>query len=184
MKHPQKYKRIILVGKAASGKDYARVELQERGFTYCKSHTTRPRRHDEINGEDYHFISLDAAIHHYIMKDLFYEYVIFNGWVYGTSLEEFDKSNLFIMTPSGISKMKEEDRNESFIVYFNIDWEVRKNRLLLRNDVDGVTRRLDADELDFKDFDDYDYMVTDAMYDPTWLFHEIKNYLIEKHYVN
>ncbi len=154
-------KRIILVGKAASGKDYARQQLQNYGFKYCVSHTTRPPREGEVNGIDYHFISLDSAIHHFIEKNLFYEYVQFNGWIYGTSLDEFEKSDLFIMTPSGISKLKPEDREESFIVYIDIPENVRRERLLKRNDADNVERRLAADDKDFENFIDFDSRITD-----------------------
>lgn len=154
-------KRIILVGKAASGKDYARQQLENYGFEYCVSHTTRPPRDGEINGTDYYFISLDSAIHHFIAKDLFYEYVEFNGWIYGTSLDEFEKSNIFIMTPGGIAKLKPLDRKESFIVYFDMPENIRKERLMKRNDADNAERRLATDEKDFENFIDFDHRITD-----------------------
>ena len=71
-------RRIILVGKGGSGKDHARKILEDSGFRYCVSHTTRPPRDGEIQGKDYHFISKDAAAHHFSANSLFYEYVIFN----------------------------------------------------------------------------------------------------------
>jgi len=155
-------KRIILVGKGGSGKDYARKLLEDAGFRYCVSHTTRPPREGEVNGKDYHFINRDAAAHQFAANDLFYEYVIFNGWIYGTTKEEFLKSNLFIMTPSGISKIKPTDREESFVVYFDIDGETRRNRLLLRRDADNVDRRIEADEKDFENFNDFDHRIEDS----------------------
>jgi guanylate kinase len=154
-------KRIILAGKAASGKDYARKQLENYGFRYCVSHTTRPPRDGEINGLDYYFISLDSAIHHFILKDLFYEYVEFNGWIYGTSLDEFKKSDIFIMTPSGIAKLKPMDREESLIVYVDIPENIRRERLMKRNDADNAERRLATDEKDFENFTDFDHRITD-----------------------
>jgi guanylate kinase len=148
--------RLILVGKGASGKDYARKILENSGFVYCVSHTTRPPREGEIDGVDYHFI-----MDHEMEGSVFYESVIFNGWFYGTSMYEFNNSNLFIMTPSGVSKLKPEDRKNSFIVYFDIDEDVRKSRLLKRRDADIVNRRLQADEDDFRNFVDFDYKITD-----------------------
>ena len=155
-------KRIILVGKGGSGKDYARKLLEDAGFRYCVSHTTRPPREGEVGGKDYYFISRDSATHHFAANDLFYEYVIFNGWVYGTTKDEFSKSNLFIMTPSGISKIKSSDRSESFIIYFDIDEVTRRNRLLLRRDADNVERRMEADEKDFENFTDFDHRIVDS----------------------
>ena len=51
-------KRIILVGKSASGKDHARRVCKQWFNLDCGiSHTTRPPRADESNGVDYHFFS-------------------------------------------------------------------------------------------------------------------------------
>jgi guanylate kinase len=163
-------KRVILVGKGGSGKDHARKVLEDMGFRYCVSHTTRPPRDGEVDGKDYHFISRDSAAHQFAAKGLFYEYVIFNGWVYGTSRDEFDTADLFIMTPSGISKIEPEDRKESFIIYLDIQEDVRKERLSGRRDADDVSRRLDADDLDFAEFNDFDFRVIDPLFDikSTW----------------
>jgi guanylate kinase len=168
-------RRVILVGKGGSGKDHARKELEDLGFRYCISHTTRPPRIGEVEGKDYYYISRDAAAHHYIANDLFYEYVIFNDWVYGTSKEEFMKANLFIMTPTGISKIKPEDRDESFIIYLDIPLEIRKDRLSKRGDADNVIRRIDADEKDFNDFSDYDLVVTDPLFNIKDVWEIVKN---------
>lgn len=167
-------KRLILVGKGGSGKDHMRKMLQDEGFRYCISHTTRPPRKDETNGVDYFFIGLDGAIHDFILKNEFYEYVIFNEWLYGTSKDQFQKSNLFIMTPSGISKMDQGDRDESLIVYLDIDEPIRKHRLSMRRDADDVERRLNADEDDFKDFKNFDERITDPFFrDLTSLINKI-----------
>ena len=160
-----------MVGKGASGKDYARKVLENSGFVYCVSHTTRPPREEEIDGVDYHFIrdhEMDGAI--------FYEYVIFNEWFYGTSMYEFNNSNLFIMTPSGVSKLKPEDRKNSFIVYFDMDENIRKSRLLERKDADIVNRRLEADEEDFRNFVDFDYRITDPHFRIEGDWADLRNY--------
>ena len=46
-------KRIILVGKAASGKDHARKVLEAYGAKYAVSYTTRPPRENEVDAKDY-----------------------------------------------------------------------------------------------------------------------------------
>jgi guanylate kinase len=155
-------KRTILVGKAASGKDYLRKRFESRGFKYAVSYTTRPPREGEVNGKDYFFISEDES-KRLIESGFFYEYVIFNGWVYGTSISQFYTSNLFIMTPAGISKIKPEDRLNSFIIYVDIDIQTRYDRLLNRDmPGDSVQRRIEADELDFSIFYDYDLRITNS----------------------
>lgn len=157
-------KRLIIVGKGGSGKDHLRKILQERGFRYCVSHTTRPPRTGEVNGKDYHFISSDVAHQEFIRSGNCYEHVIFNGWIYLTSLDEFNSSNLFIMTPSGLLSMKPDDRKESFVLYLDIDEQTRRLRLSKRNDADKLERRLEADCNDFKDFFDYDVSITDPYF--------------------
>ena len=152
-------KRLIIVGKGGSGKDHLRKILVERGFKYCISHTTRPIREGESDGKDYWFIQSHQLPS---MAEDFYEAVYFNNWFYGTSLKEFYSSNLFIMTPKGISKLKPEDREESIVVYLNIDEETRKKRLEERRDADDVTRRLEADFQDFHNFTDFDYEIKDS----------------------
>ena len=73
-----KHKRIILVGKAASGKDYIRKIFEAQGFKYAVSYTTRSPRPDEIGGQDYLFIKQPDA-QDMIDKCEFYEWVAFNG---------------------------------------------------------------------------------------------------------
>ena len=154
------HKRIILVGKAASGKDHLRKRFESRGFKYAVSYTTRPPREGEIDGKDYIFLT-DEEAKVLIESGFFYEYVIFNGWVYGTSVTQFYTDDLFIMTPAGISHIKPEDRLTSFIIYTDIDIETREIRLKMRYmPGDSLERRIDADELDFTGFNDYDLRIT------------------------
>jgi guanylate kinase len=69
------HKRIVLVGKAASGKDHLRKRFESRGFNYAVTYTTRPPREGEVNGKDYYCISDDQA--KVLIECIFYyEYVI------------------------------------------------------------------------------------------------------------
>jgi len=151
-------KRLIIVGKGGSGKDHLRKILVGKGFKYCVSHTTRPIREGEENGKDYWFIESSKLAE---MAESFYEGVFFNSWFYGTSMDEFNRSNLFIMTPGGIAKLSKKDREESTIVYLNIDEETRRTRLEGRRDADDVKRRLEADYADFLNFKDFDCEIKD-----------------------
>ncbi len=81
-------KRIILVGRAASGKDFIRKKLEGQGFKYAVSYTTRPPRPGEVDGKDYIFLT-PATAQDMIDRGDFYEWVIFNSWVYGTTTEQF-----------------------------------------------------------------------------------------------
>jgi guanylate kinase len=151
-------KRIILVGRACAGKDYLRKKFEARGFKYQISYTTRPPREGEIDGRDYFFITPEEADR--MTRDgEWYESVVFNGWIYGTSMAQFysDDSSIFIMTPSGLEHLKQEDRATSFIIYLNPPQEVINSRMKLRNmPGDSAERRIQADIEQFKDFTDYD----------------------------
>jgi len=155
-----RHRRIVLVGRAASGKDFLRERFIARGFKPSISITTRPPRPGEVDGKDYIFITLEQA-DDLIRADLFYEYVEFNGWLYGTTKQQFNEDDVFIMTPAGISKIKPEDRATCFIIYLDIDEETRRERLSKRNmPGDNLERRLAADDEDFKNFTDFDMRVT------------------------
>jgi len=166
--------KVIIVGKGGSGKDYLRKMLEEAGYSYCKSYTTRPIREGEENGKDYIFIDEKDIP----KKEDLYESVYFNGWFYGTPKTEFEKSNLFIMTPKGISSLKEEDLKKCIIIYVNADEETRRIRMGERKDADDVERRIEADEQDFRDFDDFDITINNSIMDNFSGFVEnlIKNY--------
>lgn len=156
-------KRIILVGKAASGKDYFKDFLIRKGFRVSTSHTTRPKRTGEINGKTYHFTN-NFMFKLKVFFGYFFEHKKFNGWLYGTSKKEMKKGEVFIFTPSGIKSLPRSFKYESIIVYFNIDSTTRKMRLSSRSDADGIKRRLESDLKDFKSFYEYDLEITDARF--------------------
>lgn len=151
-----KESKIILVGPGGSGKDFLRKKLEQRGFKYCVSYTSRPKRKGEKEGKDYYFVN-DSFFRNNAHK--FYEQQNFNGWYYGRTISDFEKSSLLIMTPSGIKNIKPEHRKKCFIIYLNPDREKRIERLKKRNDADSVERRLIADDQDFFEFSDYDIMI-------------------------
>lgn len=157
--------RVILIGKGGSGKDHARkISESIIGARYATSYTTRPPRENETNGVDYIFIPT-TTFATMISEDAWYEYVSFNGWKYGTTKEQFSNDNLFIMTPQGLSHLSDKDRNESLVLYLDINESVRKERMSQRlGNADSIDRRILADELDFADFKDYDFKIINPNY--------------------
>jgi guanylate kinase len=66
------------------------------------------------------------------------------------------------MTPGEFNNLTTEMRKGCFVVYLDIDRKVRESRLLGRQDKnDSITRRLDADDIDFQSYNDYDLKITD-----------------------
>lgn len=153
---PFKESKIIIVGPGGSGKDFLRKKFEQRGFKYCVSYTSRPKRTGEKEGRDYYFVD-ESYFKNNVHK--FYEIDEFNGWSYGRTILDFEKSSLLIMTPSGIKNIKPEHRRKCFIIYLNPDKEIRRERLCQRKDADSAERRLVADDEDFFEFYDYDIMI-------------------------
>lgn len=56
---------------------------------YSVSVTSRPRRRDEVDGRDYHFIS-ESDFHELIADDMFYEWAKVHGNYYGTRKDLVD----------------------------------------------------------------------------------------------
>jgi guanylate kinase len=165
MKNNKPKSRIVLCGKAASGKDYLRKILDGRGYQYGISYTTRPAREGEVDGRDYYFLE-ESEFLCLIDEGFFYEYISFNGWMYGTSKDQwYTYDDVFIMTPVGISHIKPEDRKNTFIIYLDIPIEIRGERLRNRNmPGDSLERRIEADEKDFENFTDFDMKITDPKF--------------------
>ena len=155
--------KIILVGKAAAGKDHMRKVLSGRGFNYGISYTTRPPRKGEIDGKDYFFLT-EEEFKRKINQGYWYEWIEFNGWYYGTSVSQFKQTcNLFIMTPKGISHIDSVDRKECTIIYLNVDEKTRRERLEARDmPGDSIDRRMIADNLDFENFTDFDIEINNS----------------------
>lgn len=154
------HKRIILVGPGASGKDHMRKRLEDRGFKYAVSYTTRPARPGEVEGKDYYFLDGEQC-RAMQAGGKFYEVINFNGWSYGTSNHQFHNDDVFIMTPSGLSHLNPEDRKNSFVIFFDIDETIRKERLEQRvMPGHSVEARLQADRELFQGFNDYDLKIT------------------------
>jgi guanylate kinase len=155
--------RIVICGKAAAGKDHLRKVLEGRGFNYAVSYTTRPPRAEEIDGRDYYFLS-EKEFQDLIEKGFFQEHVEFNGWKYGTSVDQwYETGDVFIMTPKAIESIHPADRKTTFIIYIDIPIEVRRMRLQNRHmPGDSLDRRIEADERDFENFTNFDIKITDS----------------------
>jgi guanylate kinase len=160
-----KKEKICILGGSASGKDYLLKGLINKGERYSPKVTTRPMRQNEINGVDYFFTSNDEfnlLLNQNKIKT--YQKFVINGvdWYYGITTENFENNNIFIMTPHELSQLSTEDRKNCFVVWLAIDDDIRRKRLLERNDNnDSIDRRINADNEDFKDFNDYDMKLTD-----------------------
>lgn len=166
-----KKEKMIIIGQSGSGKDFLMRKMSDKGLKTCVKHTTRPLRVGEEQGLTYNYID-DLEFNEKINKD---EFLIFEKfevlsnnekkvWFYGISKSEFKSSQVLIMTPSEFKsiELSIEDRKNCFVVLLDIERSIREKRLHHREDKnDSVKRRLDSDEIDFKEPIDFDLKITD-----------------------
>jgi len=170
----KKNEKVIITGPSGSGKDWLLRELGKSGLKASLKTTTRPKRSNESQGQNYNFIS-DLDFSDILDRGGFICHQKFEVtpqdspnqiWHYGLTNEEFQKSQVFIMTPDEISQIPPELRKGCFLVYLDIPRSIRESRILRRDDKnDSIKRRLDSDEIDFKDFKDFDLRISDPDFD-------------------
>lgn len=156
-----KYKPTILVGKSGSGKDYLLKYMVQKGFTPLVSHTTRPKRANEIDCLDYYFVGVTEFLaNNDFIEARSYDTEL-NGekhtWYYGLSNRELDRNkDKNIVTIFDIPGANEFIKNTGIdcnIIYLDVSDEIRKNRAILRGsfcDIEWDRRVLD----DAKKFSD------------------------------
>ena len=147
---------IILIGYSATGKDKIQSILTKM-FNYkpIVSHSTRPKRVNEVNHKDYHFVT-EAEFNDIMFLETRAYSTIFEGkrqvWWYGTSLKELDKKGdkVCIKDLEGAIKLKEHIK-DSIIVYIEVPEAIRKQRAIERGSFCELeyNRRLKQDSKDF-----------------------------------
>lgn len=154
--------KLILVGKAAAGKDFLKNRLKSKNFKIGVSHTTRTPRRNEKDGIDYHFIDR-SEFEEMIDQNKFIEYMEFNGWFYGQTEEDFDTADVMIMSKDGLDMLPKQYRDQCVVIYLDVDRMTRIERLNSRNDVnDSIMRRMNTDDEQFAGFSDYDIKIKNA----------------------
>lgn len=153
--------KYVIVGKAASGKNYCQDLFIDNGYKQLKQYTTRPKRLNE-KSDEYHFVSNDV-IKKMNLESKFVSLKKFNGWYYGFTLEDFEKCDVAILSPGNINDLNiwfPQSLQFVTIIYLDIPSDIRKERLNSRytngHEDDSVERRMVADENDFKNFKCFD----------------------------
>ena len=175
---------ILLCGRTASGKNTIRDEIVKLGVKPIVTYTTRPMRKGEIDGVTYHFITNDDFLgkesEGFFAETTSYNVATGDIWHYGTAKEDLSGGRVLIVNPDGLKAIKDmkDIKTTSFLIY--ADEETIWNRLMQRGDSEKeAKRRLQADNEDFKDINDYiDFFIRNEDCDPK----EVANliiYLIE-----
>ena len=160
---------FILSSPSGTGKTTLTKKLAEHNkkFAISISHTTRKPRLNEINGKDYHFVSIEK-FNSLIKKNNFYEYANIFDNCYGTlkstvkKLLSQGKDILFDIDWQGtqqLKKIKELSIVTIFILPPNI--QVLKNRLLSRHkdQEELIEKRMNKFNEEVSHWNEYNYVV-------------------------
>lgn len=152
---------IILMGKSGVGKDTIQNQIIDRyDFNRFVSTTTRPMRKGEMDGREYHFISVEEfkkkLIDDEFIETRDYEVAGNKTWHYGSEKKEIskDKDQIIILDPNGAKKFIEVfGKNNCFVVSIEAEDKVRRERAERRGSFDEVEwrRRLKDDAIKFAD---------------------------------
>ena len=159
---------FVLSSPSGAGKTTLTKKLAEHN-TNCSisiSHTTRKPRHNEINGKDYYFVSIQE-FKDLIKKNNFFEYAnIFNN-SYGTlkkpvlKLLSYGKDVLFDIDWQG-TKQLNKTKNLSLVTFFILppNIKVLKERLLNRHGgrEELVKERMNKFKEELSHWNEYDYV--------------------------
>lgn len=112
---------VIISAPSGTGKTtvLGRLISQLANARFSISHTTRPKRPEEIEGRDYYFVD-DATFDHMVASDEFVEWAVVHGHRYGTSRKE-------------IKRLLSEGHD----VFFDVDFQ--GGRSLMRTFPDAVS---------------------------------------------
>lgn len=136
---------FLFVGRSASGKTtIANVLSDKYGYKQVESYTTRAPRYENEPGHI--FVSEDE------FKNLgeLAAYTFYNNHHYGTTFEQLDESNIYVVDVPGVESLLEKYKNNSrqiCIIYFRSTVYTRIMRMIERNDSDmSIISRLLQDE--------------------------------------
>lgn len=110
----------VVVGPTCSGKTtYVDYLCKNLGYSKIVTYTTRPPREGEIDGVDYHFISVQDFEKRYREFTLPREFTVYNGdvYYYGVLTSDIEKFNnsLLILDPDGAMELYEKYPDKVFI---------------------------------------------------------------------
>ena len=159
---------FVLSGPSGVGKSSLRAKVRKEfpRLAYSISYTTRPPRHGEAEGRDYHFVSKDTFL---AMREAgaFVEWAIVHGNYYGTSGDRLEKQLneygdvLLEIDVQGARQVKARFPQACFIFVLPPDREALEERLLKRGTEQGedIETRLENAMEELLEASWYDYLI-------------------------
>ena len=158
---------VILVGESASGKSsIERCLVENYGFNKIVSYTTRPPRDGEIDGVDYHFISVEQFSK--LKADGFFaETASYREWNYGVAKEDCTDDKVAVLTPHGLRQVSKIDGINVTSFHINVPRRDRLIKILQRGDnIEEAYRRSLSDVGQFDGIEDeVDFVINNNWYE-------------------
>ena len=158
---------IVVSGPAGSGKGTVNSQLVATGdFVFSVSATTRAPRPGEINGVNYHFVTMDE-FQRRIDENGFLEYTTYCGNYYGTPLKEAlavldsGKNLILEIECDGAKNVKKIFPDAVLIMLIPPTFAIQEERLRGRatETEEVILARLDKAKREIEQIDAYDYIV-------------------------
>ncbi|MDY0231196.1 MAG: guanylate kinase [Candidatus Saccharicenans sp.] len=160
----------VISGPSGCGKSTLIKNLVSRlpGLQFSVSHTTRPVRPGEVDGQDYYFVTLEEFKK---MKErgAFLEWAVVHGEYYGTSYEEVKKKQLkgdllLDIDVQGAYQLKEKLESARLVFVVPPSYSELERRLRERkaDPQEAIELRLKNAQKEILEFSIFDYLVINA----------------------
>lgn len=148
----KQYKVIAIVGMSGSGKTTLFNLFKETKMAQTTNqiiqYTTRPKRDNEIQDREYHFLESTQDYIAVLKTSNILEEMSYKGWHYFTTFDELslNKINIGVFNPEAIMSMGNNKEIDLYTFEIVADQKIRLNRILTRNNkadiVEAIRRTL------------------------------------------
>jgi len=160
---------MIISSPSGAGKTTLTRKLMESfpELTFSVSHTTRPPRTGEVDGQDYHFVDR-ASFQALVEEDSFAECAEVHGNLYGTSLDELERARrvgkrgiLFDVDYQGARQIKARLPEAIGVFILPPSLEELRHRLEGRatDSPETIRRRFDKAQHEIEHYLFFDYLI-------------------------
>jgi len=159
---------VVVAAPSGTGKTTVcrEVVARDAGIVFSISHTTRPRRAGEQDGEHYHFVS-EERFRGLVAQGAFLEFAVYNEHYYGTSWAAIDaplaagRDVLLEIEVQGARQVRTRRADARFIFLVPPSLATLRERLTQRGTEapEQIQRRLELARRELGAIGDFDYAV-------------------------
>lgn len=160
---------LIISSPSGAGKTTLTHRLLQEfpDLRFSVSHTTRKPRPNEVDGQDYHFVT-EGSFRKILDEDGFAEWAVVHGNLYGTSVAEIEQARatgksgvLFDVDYQGARQIKEKFPHAIGVFILPPSMEELRRRLEGRgsDDADSRRRRFEKAREEIEHYPFFDYMI-------------------------